>query len=158
MVGSGVAMPENVISIANNPAAALKTAGKFDAGLAVFSPKRHYESPDSLANGQGSAFTIGPNDIDSSNNYFYIPDVAGSWKINDESAFAFAPFTNTFAESGGTVFPQNLSNNGHDTSFGAGFGWDNMTVYKIGGQWEASDDWTNGKSNSATVGGSDRSF
>jgi long-chain fatty acid transport protein len=32
----------------------------------------------------------------------------------------FAGFTNTFAASGGTVFPENLTNNGHDTSTGFG--------------------------------------
>ncbi len=33
---------------------------------------------------------------------------------------SFAPFTETFAASGGTVFPSNLSNNGTDWAFGAG--------------------------------------
>lgn len=32
----------------------------------------------------------------------------------------FAGFTNTFAASGGTEFPENLTNNGHDTSTGFG--------------------------------------
>ena len=34
----------------------------------------------------------------------------------------FTPITKTFAESGGTVFPTALTDNGHDTSFGWGFG------------------------------------
>jgi long-chain fatty acid transport protein len=34
---------------------------------------------------------------------------------------SFTPITKTFAESGGTVFPTALSNNGHDNSFGWGF-------------------------------------
>jgi len=33
---------------------------------------------------------------------------------------SFAGFTKTFAASGGTVFPENLTNNGHDTSTGFG--------------------------------------
>ena len=33
---------------------------------------------------------------------------------------SFAGFTKTFAESGGTVFPENLSDNGHDSSTGFG--------------------------------------
>jgi len=41
---------------------------------------------------------------------------------------AFAPYTETFAASGGTVMPENLTNNGHDTSYGVGarlgFLWD----------------------------------
>jgi long-chain fatty acid transport protein len=34
----------------------------------------------------------------------------------------FTPITKTFAESGGTVFPTSLTDNGHDTSYGWGFG------------------------------------
>jgi len=88
MAGSGLAMPEDAISVANNPAAALLAAGKYDLGIAVFSPLRHYKSGDSLANGYGGAFTIGPNDIDSENNYFFIPHMAGAWEINDKSAWS----------------------------------------------------------------------
>jgi len=211
MAGSGLAMPEDAISVANNPAAALSAAGKYDLGIGVFSPLRHYTTGASLANGQGGAFTVGPNDVDSDKNYFFIPNMAGAWKIDDNSAWsiafygrggmnttweggtatfdpdgpgpapvmtlpgtfggslfsngnkgtasvdlsqaffevgyarkagekftwgasligvmqvfaargvgAFAGFTETFAASGGTVFPQHLSNNGHDQSFGFG--------------------------------------
>ena len=209
LAGGGLAMPEDAISVANNPAAALANAGKYDLGLAFFSPRRSYKTGDSLANGQGGAFTIGPNDLDSGNELFYVPHMAGTWKINDESAWsaafygkggmntkwdggtatfdpdgpgpapvttfpgtygggimgnnggtgvdlsqafleigyarsagdkftwgasligvaqvfaarglaAFAGFTETFAASGGTVFPPNLTNNGHDQSYGFG--------------------------------------
>jgi long-chain fatty acid transport protein len=94
MAGSGLAMPEDAIAIANNPAAAIEGAGKYDLGIAIFNPSRHYETGPSLTNGQcspgGCAFTIGPNDIDSDNNYHYIPHMAGAWKINDESAWGAA--------------------------------------------------------------------
>jgi len=88
MAGSGLAMPEDAISVANNPAAALQAVGKYDLGIAVFSPSRSYKSGDSLANGHGGAFTIGPNDIDSSSNIFFNPHMAGAWEINDKSAWA----------------------------------------------------------------------
>jgi long-chain fatty acid transport protein len=90
MAGAGLAMPEDAISVANNPAAALSNTGKYDIGIAVFSPSRHYKTTDSIYNGQGNTFTIGPNDIDSDNKYFYIPNMAGSWAINEESAWAAA--------------------------------------------------------------------
>jgi len=220
MAGSGLAMPEDAISVANNPASALSNTGKYDLGIAVFSPLRHYETSDSLYNGQGGTFTIGPNSIDSDNNYFYIPHMAGAWKINDESAWAasfygkggmnttwnggtatfdpdgpgpapvmtlpgtygggiaggnggagvdlnqafleltyarsagdkftwgaslvgvmqvfaarglsaFAGYTETFAASGGTVFPENLTNNGHDQSYGLGA--------KLGIKWDLTE-------------------
>ncbi len=44
---------------------------------------------------------------------------------------SFAPYTQSFAASGGTAFPANLSNNGKDYSFGAGL--------KFGIIWEAND-------------------
>jgi len=220
MAGSGLAMPEDAISVANNPAAALANTGKYDLGIALFSPSRHYKTGDSLANGYGGAFTIGPNDIDSEKNYFFIPHMAGAWKLSDKSAWsaafygkggmnskweggtasfdpdgpgpapvmtlpgtyggsltgvsgtagvdlsqaflelgyarsagekftwgvslvgvmqvfaarglgAFGGFTETFAASGGTQFPQNLSDNGHDQAYGVGA--------KVGFQWDLNE-------------------
>jgi len=108
MAGSGLAMPEDAISVANNPAAALANAGKYDLGIAVFSPLRHYETSDSMANGQGGAFTIGPNSIDSDANYFFIPHMAGAWKIDDKSAWSATFYgrggMNTRWESGDATF------------------------------------------------------
>jgi long-chain fatty acid transport protein len=49
---------------------------------------------------------------------------------------SFAGFTRTFAASGGTEFPQNLSNNGHDTSWGYGG--------KIGLHWAIDEAWAFG--------------
>jgi len=203
MAGAGLAMPDDAISVANNPAAALFHTARLDVGAAVFSPRRSYSTSASLANGNGGAFTIGPNDIDSSRNYFVIPHVAYNWALSSESALGlafygrggmntkweggtatfdpdgpgpapvttfpgtfgagtagvdlsqafldvayarkagdnftwgaalvvaiqafeaygvgtFAPFTETFAASGGTQFPANLSGNGHEFTFGAG--------------------------------------
>ena len=219
MAGSGLAMPEDAISVANNPAAALANTGKYDLGLAVFVPDRYYETTPSQLNGQFGAFTIGPTKQRSSNKFHFIPHMAGSWKINDESAWAaafygrggmntkwdwgtatfspqpgvapvgtyagtyggglfggnggagvdlmqafldvayarsigdkftfgisaigvmqvfaargvstFGGYTETFAASGGTVMPDSLSNNGHDSSYGIGF--------KLGLQWDISD-------------------
>jgi len=94
MAGSGLAMPEDAISVANNPAAAMAGAGKYDLGIAIFSPKRDYKTTSSMANGQcgpmGCAFTIGPNDLNSDNDYHYIPHMAGAWAINDNSAWSLA--------------------------------------------------------------------
>jgi len=201
MAGAGMAGATDSISIANNPASAIFAIGKLDAGAAIFSPLRSYNTSTSLYNGAGTAFTIGPNDLDSDRNYFVIPHVAYTWgvgtngalgvafygrggmntkwqggtasfffppagqtvtppgtfgagkagvdlsqafldiayasKTSDKFAWgaalvvavqsfeaygvnSFAPFTQTFAESGGAVFPANLSDNGHELSTGVG--------------------------------------
>ncbi|NOX68261.1 MAG: hypothetical protein GXP15_03670 [Gammaproteobacteria bacterium] len=90
MAGAGLAMPEDAISMANNPAAALFGTGRLDVGAALFTPWRDYKTSASQANGAGGAFTIGPNDIKSSRNYFVIPHIAYAWKLNEESAFGVA--------------------------------------------------------------------
>jgi len=46
------------------------------------------------------------------------------------------------------ILSQNFSNFDHDVEYclggsrGAGFGWDDMTVYKFGASWKYSDQWT----------------
>jgi long-chain fatty acid transport protein len=90
LAGAGLAMSEGAISIANNPAAALANADQYDLGIAIFSPLRHYETGPSLVNGQMNAFTVGPNDIDSDSNYFFIPHMAGTWKLSETSAWGAA--------------------------------------------------------------------
>ncbi len=201
MAGAGIAGATDAIAMANNPAAAIFAIGKLDAGAALFSPQRSYNTSTSVYNGAGTAFTIGPNDLDSDRNYFVIPHVAYSWGIGANSALGvafygrggmntkwsggtasftnpqtgtvvtppgtfgagtagvdlsqafldiayaskagdnfawgaalvvaiqsfeaygvetFAPFTRTFAESGGAVFPDSLSGNGHELSSGVG--------------------------------------
>jgi long-chain fatty acid transport protein len=90
MAGAGIASPEDSIAIANNPAAAFAGIGQLTVGAALFSPLRSYSSSDSLANGNGGAFTIGPNNIDSDRNYFVIPHVSYGWKLGENGALGVA--------------------------------------------------------------------
>jgi long-chain fatty acid transport protein len=202
LAGAGTASPQETISAASNSAAAVMVEGKFAMGLSVFSPRRSYQSGPSLANGNGGAFTIGPNDLDSGREYFPIPYIGKAWRLDDNSAIAvnfygrggmntewnggtasldpdgpgpapvmtlpgtygagtagvnlsqafldvayavnkgnlnigvtgviamqafkakglgtFAGFARTFAASGGTVIPTNLTDNGTDFSYGWG--------------------------------------
>ncbi|MDH3788774.1 MAG: outer membrane protein transport protein [Xanthomonadales bacterium] len=202
MAGSGIALPEDAIDMANNPAVAPFVGDQLIVGAALFSPTRKYETGDSIFNGNFGAFTIGPNKIKSDNSVFVIPHIAKSWQlsngnawglsfygrggmdtewnggtatfdhdldgvpttfegtygagkagvnlnqaflditwakqVNDQFSFGvsavlvaqtfkafgvgnFAPYTETFAASGGTMMPDSLSNNGTDWSWGAGF-------------------------------------
>ena len=50
--GAGSAAPTMSIDIANNPAAAAIVDGKWDLGIALFSPRRSYETSESQLNGQ----------------------------------------------------------------------------------------------------------
>lgn len=202
MAGAGLADPEEPIALATNPAAGVLTEQTFGVGLSIFSPRRSYSATQSLANGQGGAFTIDAGKVDSGSEWFPIPSVAKVWQSDDHAwgvafygrggmntdwksgsatfdpdgpgpapvmslpgtfgggkagvdlsqAFldlnysqratdnfswgaslivgiqsfqangvgTFAGFTESFAASGGTAFPANLSNNDHETSTGVG--------------------------------------
>ena len=203
MAGAGIAMPEDAIAVANNPAVAPFVGNQLVVGAALFSPTRKYQTSQSLLNGNFGAFTIGPNSLKSDREIFIIPHASRSWQLSNDNALAlsfygrggmnttweggtatfdpdgpgpagpmtfdgtfgagkagvnlaqaflditwakklndhlslgvagvlaaqmfeakgiitFAPFTETFAASGGMTMPPSLSNTGTDWSFGAG--------------------------------------
>ena len=108
MAGAGISGADDSISVANNPAAAVFAVGKLDVGAALFNPLRTYSTSASLANGQGGAFTIGPNNLDSAREYFVIPHVAYVWGIGANSALGVAFYgrggMNTKWEAGNATF------------------------------------------------------
>lgn len=210
LAGSGSADPQEIMVVATNPAGLAFVGERFEAGLGLFSPMRDYETSASQLNGQFGAFTIGPNDLSSDNELFFIPYVGKSWQRSEVDAFAvsfyarggmntdwnggsatfdpdgpgpapittfpgtygasafggsgsagvdlmqgflnfayarsnaaktfsggiaaivgiqrfeargvasFAPYTRTYVASGFTELPENLSNNGHEMSYGFG--------------------------------------
>ena len=98
-------------------------------GTATFDPDGPGPAPVLTLPG---TFGTGDAGVDFSQAFF---DLTWAKKINDKTSFgisaiigfqvfeatgigAFAGFTETFAASGGTVFPTNLSNNGHDSAYG----------------------------------------
>lgn len=214
MAGAGTADPQEAMAIANNPATAVLMDASTQVGVSIFSPRRAYTASNSLANGNGGAFTIGPGKVESGSNYFPIPYAARTWRLDEtravgltaygrggmntdynggsatfdpdgpgpapvmtlpgtygtgktgvdlsqlfvEAAYAqrngekfswgvsgiftaqafeangvaaFAPYTRTFAASGGTQMPNDLTNNSHDYSFGYGM--------KAGVHYQATD-------------------
>ncbi|MBT8040647.1 MAG: hypothetical protein HKO85_06735 [Xanthomonadales bacterium] len=95
MAGSGIALPEDAIDVANNPAVTPFVGDQLIVGAALFSPIRKYETSASMANGgcfpgMGCAFTIGPNSLKSKSNTFVIPHIAKSWQLDNGAAWALA--------------------------------------------------------------------
>jgi long-chain fatty acid transport protein len=108
MAGAGIAMPEEAMAISNNPASALLVGDRFDAGAALFSPRRSYSSSASQAQGNMGAFTIGPNNLESAREYFVIPHLAYTKQLSDISAWGIAFYgrggMNTKWEGGNATF------------------------------------------------------
>ncbi len=109
--GAGSANPQEVMSLATNPAGIAFVDEAIEAGLSIFSPMRDYKTTPSQA--PGACFgpgqcllTIGPNDLSSKNEFFPIPYVGMNWKLTDVDNLALAFYArggmNTKWE-GGTV-------------------------------------------------------
>ncbi len=188
MAGAGVALPQDSMIIATNPAGIAFLDKRYDAGLAIFNPNRSYNV---IGNPTGFPGTFGltPGKVDSDSEYFFVPHFGFIKETGANSRFGLALFghggmntdypTSTFYGSSPTgvdfsqlliaptyaiksgsgnhgfgislilaaqffevqgvqafgMFsssPANLSNNGHDDSFGVGL--------KLGylGQWSPS--------------------
>jgi long-chain fatty acid transport protein len=109
--GAGSANPQEVMSLATNPAGIAFVDEAIEAGLSIFSPMRDYKTTPSQAPGACFApgqclLTIGPNDLSSKNEFFPIPYVGMNWKLTDVDNLALAFYArggmNTKWE-GGTV-------------------------------------------------------
>lgn len=92
MAGAGTADPQEVIGLATNPAALIGVPERLEVAMAMFSPRRRYETSASQLNGQFRSFTIGPNEIKSSKEYFPIPYVAKNWAIGERDALGVVFF------------------------------------------------------------------
>lgn len=90
MAGAGMAMPEDAISIVNNPAVAAFLDDRMDVGISVFMPNRNYSTFYGGNNGRYNSFSIGPADIDSDKDIFVFPEIAGTHRLQNDAAFAWA--------------------------------------------------------------------
>jgi long-chain fatty acid transport protein len=92
LAGSGSADPQEILVIATNPAGLAFVDQEFELGLGLFSPVREYSTSQSQLNGQMGAFTIGPNDIKSENELFFIPHIAKKWQRGEQDSIALAMY------------------------------------------------------------------
>ncbi len=93
MAGAGMAMPEEAISIVNNPAVAAFLENRTDVGVSVFMPNRNYSTFFGGNQGDLGSFSFGTVNIDSDEDVFIIPEIARSRQMGNGSAFAWAIYT-----------------------------------------------------------------
>lgn len=93
MAGAGTAMPEDAISVVNNPAVAAFLDDRMDVGVSVFMPRRNYSTFYGGYNGRYNTFSFGEVDIDSDDDFFILPEIAGTHRLENDSAFAWAFYT-----------------------------------------------------------------
>jgi long-chain fatty acid transport protein len=87
MAGAGIAMPQDALAAAVNPAGIVKLGGRWDAALGVFRPDRKYE-----ISGNGAGLN-GSNDGNDDGN-FWIPSFGYNMKLSSTDAVNFAVYGN----------------------------------------------------------------
>jgi long-chain fatty acid transport protein len=91
MAGSGIGSDaaHGAIIAASNPALAVFAEDNWEVGLSAFSPMRDYETTQSLANGQGGAFSLGAGNVESGSEWFPVPYLAKNWRWGDDKTISF---------------------------------------------------------------------
>ncbi len=90
MAGAGMAMPQDAISIVSNPATAVLVGNRMDAGVSLFMPRRNYTTLFGGNNGRNNSFSFENVNIDSGEELFINPEIAGAHPLDDVSALAWA--------------------------------------------------------------------
>jgi len=115
LAGTGVAMPQDSMAAATNPAGTAMVGQQMDIGLSWFSPHRQYST------NLPSSFTGAPlpdDSTESDKNDFFIPNFGAVWGLNSNSALGLSIYGN-----GGmnTTYPSS-PNGGTGTYFGGAVG------------------------------------
>ena len=123
MAGAGVALPQDAMAAATNPAGMVWVGDRYDLGAALFSPRREY-----TVSGNPSpppAFGLSPGTVESDSDYFLIPHFGANWMLGADSAVGVAVYGN-----GGmnTDYPGS-ANGGAGTYYGGPAGVDLMQLF-----------------------------
>ena len=94
LAGAGVAFPQDAMASATNPAGMVFVGNRFDVGAVLFRPDRGYSAGTSLANGNGGAFTIGPDSQDSGDATFLIPSFGMNYMLTERDAIGLSVYGN----------------------------------------------------------------
>lgn len=87
MAGAGVADAQTPLVIADNPAGIAEIDSQIEIGFSIFSPRRQ------MTGSGGPGFTPSGT-VKSGTNYFLLPNMAYSHKIDEDSAFTIALYGN----------------------------------------------------------------
>jgi len=91
LAGGGVALAQDAMIAATNPAGMVTVGDRLDLGLAIFSP-----SPRSYTDGTpGPGFVFGPaSSQESDNDFFLIPHIARNWMLDSDSSIGVSVYGN----------------------------------------------------------------
>lgn len=135
LAGGGIALPQDAMIAATNPAGIVFVDERMEAGVALFAPMRSYSASSATGGTDGAAcapncaFTIGGASggqaLDSDNEQFLIPHFAYNMPLDDTSSFGVSVYGNGGMNTeykGGTAQHQSSTGTYETTAgtFGAG--------------------------------------
>jgi len=92
LAGAGVALPEDAMASATNPAGLVWVGQAMDVGAAIFSPHRQFTVTGTP--NPPPAFSLQPGTVESDKNYFLIPHFGVNWMIDANSSVGVAVYGN----------------------------------------------------------------
>ncbi len=115
--GAGVALPQDSMAAATNPAGMVWVGDRMDLGVALFSPQRKY-TVTGAANDGPPAFELQPETVESDSEFFPVPHFARNWMLDADSSIGVTVYGN-----GGmnTDYPASAGG-GAGTFYGGAFG------------------------------------
>ena len=93
LAGGGIALPQDAMAAANNPAGMVWVGDRMDLGAALFSPNREYTGGSSTTLGPG-AFPVMAGNHESDNTLFMIPHFAWNQMLDENSSYGVTVYGN----------------------------------------------------------------
>lgn len=93
LAGAGVALPQDSLDAAVNPAAMVFNGKRIDIGLTLFNPNREYTITGNPS-GLPGTFGLTPGTVDSDARWFLIPSFGVNWMLDADSSVGISIFGN----------------------------------------------------------------
>jgi len=94
LAGGGVALAQDAMIAATNPAGMVMVGDRLDLGLAIFSPSSRGYTVTGPANDGPPAFELEPGSYESDDDYFLIPHIARNWMLDSDSSIGVSVYGN----------------------------------------------------------------
>jgi long-chain fatty acid transport protein len=93
LAGAGVALPQDALDAAVNPANMAFLGTRYDLGIAFFNPNREYTVTGNPSGFPGT-FPLAPGTVKSDSKWFVIPSFGANWMLNPDSSVGISIFGN----------------------------------------------------------------
>jgi long-chain fatty acid transport protein len=93
LAGAGVALPQDTLDAAVNPANMVFTGTRYDLGIGFFNPNREYTVTGNPSGFPGT-FGLAPGTVKSDSKWFVIPSIGANWMLDSDSSAGISIFGN----------------------------------------------------------------